>query len=137
MMRRIALLAALGAGLAITAAAPAGLAATTQPGNGTLVDAAPAALTCVSTTGAEACFEPLGDKFYVKDTSVDSHHAAMYGVVNGVGYRCHNYLGGGKWAVCDGWYDSIPEHATIAFRAERMEGSTILNHSGWAYASTT
>ncbi|MBB4959607.1 hypothetical protein [Micromonospora polyrhachis] len=79
----------------------------------------PSGIPCVSTTGAIACFQANGDKWWVKDTSSDSASA----VANWVNYRngslyrkggCRNGLGSGKWGVCNKNYY---EDSTLAFNA--------------------
>lgn len=66
----------------------------------------PSGLECVSTTGARACFEKQGDKWWVLDTAADSASAdaVWQNYRNGSLHRqgiCRNSLGNGKWGVCN------------------------------------
>ncbi|QFZ18541.1 hypothetical protein [Saccharothrix syringae] len=66
----------------------------------------PSGLPCVSTTGATACFEANGDKWWVRDTAADSASAEAFweNYRGGSLYRtgvCRNSLGNGKWGVCN------------------------------------
>jgi hypothetical protein len=63
---------------------------------------------CVSMTGAKACFEKNGDKWWVLDTASDGHSAtaSWYNMLGPdvVTYRqgsCVNKLGKGQWGVCN------------------------------------
>jgi hypothetical protein len=66
----------------------------------------PGGLSCVTVTGAQACFEAYGDKWWVKDTVADGASAVVYwdNYRNGSLYRigrCENRLGSGNWGVCN------------------------------------
>ncbi|MGW0432012.1 hypothetical protein ACWDV4_05640 [Micromonospora sp. NPDC003197] len=79
----------------------------------------PSGLPCVSTTGAIACFQAYGDKWWVKDTSGDSASAVAHwaNYRNGALYRqggCRNGLGSGKWGVCNKNYY---EDSVVLYRA--------------------
>ncbi|EHK88656.1 hypothetical protein ACWGRK_08450 [Saccharomonospora azurea] len=61
---------------------------------------------CLSVTGAQACFENYGDKWWVKDTSSDGASAVVIwdNYRNGSLYRqgeCQNRMGAGSWGVCN------------------------------------
>ncbi|EID52706.1 hypothetical protein [Saccharomonospora xinjiangensis] len=63
-------------------------------------------LVCKSVTGAYACFEHYGDKWWVKDTATDGASAVVIwdNYRNGSLYRqgeCQNRLGSGQWGVCN------------------------------------
>jgi len=90
----------------------------------------PSGAPCSVGAGAIACFEALGDKFWVKDKKQDGHHAVAgwsKGHDDPFGYRCHNYNPG--WAYCE-WADDIPEHSTIWFSAQVFEGDNPV-FEGW------
>jgi hypothetical protein len=79
----------------------------------------PSGLPCVATTGATACFEAYGDKWWVKDTDSDSASAeALWQNFRGGSlYRdgiCRNSLGNGTWGVCNKNYY---EDSSLAFAA--------------------
>lgn len=79
----------------------------------------PSGLDCVSVTGATACFEHYGDRWWVKDTAADSASAEARwdNYRNGSLYRsgiCRNGLGNGKWGVCNKNYY---EDSTLVFIA--------------------
>ncbi|SFO95288.1 hypothetical protein SAMN02982918_0937 [Saccharomonospora viridis] len=66
----------------------------------------PGGLGCVAITGAQACFEAYGDKWWVKDTVADGASAVVIwdNYRNGSLYRqgeCQNRLGSGNWGVCN------------------------------------
>jgi hypothetical protein len=77
----------------------------------TTVDGLPAGdYFCVDMTGAEACFEKYGDKWYVKDTKSDGHSATASWINylsdgrSWIPYRhgsCVNKSGAGKWGLCN------------------------------------
>lgn len=85
--------------------------------------APPAGLPCAVTTGARACFEKSGDRWWVLDTSSDGHSATaswtnwLGDYQNGytVDYRegsCVNKLGSGRWGVCNkDYYEDTTPHA--------------------------
>lgn len=61
---------------------------------------------CVSVTGAQACFEHYGDKWWVRDTVADGASAVVIwdNYRNGSLYRqgeCQNRMGSGNWGVCN------------------------------------
>lgn len=87
----------------------------------------PAHTRCTSNgTGARACFQPHGDKMYVKDTDEDGHSAV--GVWHhylgdgrySKGY-CRNKLGAGRWGVCD---YNMSENSYIQWWAAEYDGDT-------------
>lgn len=66
----------------------------------------PGGLSCVTVTGAQACFEAYGDKWWVKDTAADGASAVVTwrNYRNGSLYRsgqCENRMGSGTWGVCN------------------------------------
>lgn len=78
----------------------------------------PADVSCIEVTGAIACFQQYGDKWWVKDTAADgaSAVAVWNNYRNGSLYRqgqCENRLGAGTWGVCNKNYyeDSVVEWA--------------------------
>jgi hypothetical protein len=98
---RFPIVAVLAAASVLLVAQPA-LAATAKPSG-----PRPPGTACTSNgTGARACFQPKGDKMYVKDTDEDGHSAV--GVWHhylgdgswSKGY-CRNKLGSGRWGVCN------------------------------------
>lgn len=109
--RRATVLAA-GSGIALAAtfalAAPAQ--AASYEWNTASAGSPPSGMTCVSMTGAKACFEKYGDKWWVEDTSADGHSATAswqnwlntsdryYEYRTG---SCVNKLGAGHWGVCN------------------------------------
>lgn len=91
-------------------------------------------------TAGLACFRPLGDKFYVRDTLADGHHIEVRGTVNRTGdkFRCYELSGSSAgWQVCDSFADEIPEHSTIYWEIGLWEGSTLLRTGGDAKFSST
>jgi hypothetical protein len=91
-------------------------------------------------TAGLACFRPLGDKFYVRDTLGDGHHIEVRGTVNRTGdnFRCYE-LGGASagWQVCDSFADEIPENSTIYWEIGLWEGSKLLGTGGDPKFSST
>ncbi len=78
--------------------------------------------TCVTTTGAEACYLDYGDQIWVKDTKADGYSAvARWYMRDGRYGTCRNKLGAGKWGVCDKEFD---ESDLIHYRASRYNGSS-------------
>lgn len=77
-----------------------------------------------------ACYQALGDVFWIRDTAADGHHVEARGVMEGVGrgFSCYSYRGSDVgWEKCTGFADLIPEHDTInLFRSELYEGDTLL-----------
>lgn len=77
-----------------------------------------------------ACYQALGDVFWIRDTMADGHHVEGRGVMESVGrgFSCYSYRSSDTgWQKCTGFADLIPEHDTInLFRAEVYEGSTLL-----------
>ncbi|MFJ6806362.1 hypothetical protein ACIQRK_10020 [Streptomyces anulatus] len=117
-MRKYAIRAAL-----TTAAAVVASSAVAMP-------AANAAETCgVATTGAWVCFVADGDLIKVQDTSADGHRAVgNWYTSDGRSGTCHNTLGKGQWKTCN--YD-FSENATVTYRAEVREGTTLIRSSSW------
>jgi hypothetical protein len=77
---------------------------------------------CNDVTGAEGCFEPDGDKFYVKDTKADGYSAVVRWYTDyGRWGTCRNSLGAGKWAVCN---KDFKEGYYIHWRVTRYNGDT-------------
>jgi hypothetical protein len=79
----------------------------------------PSGLPCIATTGAIACYQEYGDRWWVKDTALDSAsaEAVWENYRNGRLYRsgiCRNSLGNGNWGVCNKNYY---EDSTIWWRA--------------------
>jgi hypothetical protein len=89
----------------------AGTATVASATDGTPSGAPPSGATCVSTTGAKACFVPNGDLVYVKDTKANGESAA--GTIKSVlpnhwGRECFNTRGeAGGWVRCN--FD-VPEY---------------------------
>ncbi|GAA1153485.1 hypothetical protein GCM10009630_59670 [Kribbella jejuensis] len=89
-------------GLAMTA----GTATAASAATGTPSGAPPSGVTCVSVTGAKACYQSGSDKVWVKDTKANGQSAA--GTIKSLPshtkwYReCFNTRGAaGGWVVCD------------------------------------
>ncbi|MEU4190285.1 hypothetical protein AB0E69_00150 [Kribbella sp. NPDC026611] len=68
--------------------------------------APPSGVTCVSVTGAKACYQSGSDKVWVKDTKANGQSAA--GTIKSLpshtqwGRECFNYRGeAGGWVMCD------------------------------------
>ena len=77
---------------------------------------------CASTYGAEACFMPDGELFFVKDTFADGRSAAADWWYYGNRYRSRarvNQHGYGTWAICN---KSFVEHGDMVVRAMVYEG---------------
>ena len=89
----------------------AGTATVASAADGKPSGAPPSGIPCVSTTGAKACFDPNGDKVYVKDTKANGESVA--GTIKAVlpnhwGRECFNSRGAaGGWVMCD--FD-VPEN---------------------------
>lgn len=98
---------AIPAAVLVTAATATVASATT----GTPSGAPPAGATCVSTTGAKACFVAYGDQVWVKDTKANGDSVA--GTIKSRlpanwGRECFNYRGlDGGWVMCN--FD-VPEY---------------------------
>lgn len=95
----------------------------------------PSGLPCVKTTGATACFEASGDKWWVKDTAGDGASAEAFwqNYRNGSLYRtgvCRNSLGNGEWGVCNKNYY---EDSGLRWAACVYDGSedTLIRCSTW------
>ncbi|MFD1149021.1 hypothetical protein [Saccharothrix hoggarensis] len=85
----------------------------------------PSGLSCAVTTGATACFEAEGDKWWVRDTAADSAsaEAGWQNIYQGSFYRagvCRNSLGYGTWGVCNKNYY---ENSTVKWAACVYDGS--------------
>jgi hypothetical protein len=79
----------------------------------------PAGMPCISVTGAVACFQAYGDRWWVRDTAADSASAEVRwdNYRNGSLYRsgiCRNSLGNGAWGQCNKNYY---EDSTLAYIA--------------------
>ncbi len=79
----------------------------------------PPGLLCPAVAGAIACFDPYGDRWYVKDTAADSAsaEARWNNYLSNELYRtgiCRNSLGAGRWGVCNKNYY---EQSTVHWRA--------------------
>jgi hypothetical protein len=90
----------------------------------------PSGLPCISTTGAKACFEANGDRWWVQDTAADSASAEARwdNYRNGSLYRsgiCRNSLGSGKWGKCNKNYYEDSSLAWIACVYDASEGVLI------------
>ncbi|WP_327324243.1 hypothetical protein OG735_18230 [Streptomyces sp. NBC_01210] len=105
----------LGRALMVTPAAAvlvaAGTATVASAATGTPSGAPPSGATCVSTTGAKACFAAYGDRVWVKDTKANGQSAA--GTIKSKlpahwGRECFNNRGkDGGWVMCN--FD-VPEN---------------------------
>ncbi len=85
----------------------------------------PQTLACASTTGALACYQQDGDRWWVQDTASDGASAEAFweNRRNGDLYRhgiCRNSLGNGTWGVCNKNYY---EDSTIFWTACVYDGS--------------
>jgi hypothetical protein len=99
-------------------------------------------------TGAEACFEKYGDKWYVKDTKSDGHSATASWINylsdgrSWIPYRhgsCVNKSGAGKWGLCnkDYYEDSTTNRraVTAAASSSRRASTTPRTAPGTAARS--
>lgn len=92
----------------------------------------PRGLPCVKATGATACFQHRGDRFWVKDTMPDAmsaiakwelnHNAATQGY-------CRNRLKAGRWGYCD---KAFHEGALVGWWAARYDRDTNKFHGPWS-----
>ncbi|MBQ0865842.1 hypothetical protein ACH4RA_26580 [Streptomyces smyrnaeus] len=89
----------------------AGTATVAAAATGTPSGAPPSGVTCVSTSGAKACFAAYGDRVWVKDTAANGQSVA--GTIKSTlperwGRECFNSRGkAGGWVMCD--FD-VPEY---------------------------
>jgi hypothetical protein len=93
---------------------------------------------CVSTAASKACFQPYGDKIWVKDlTGVDQASAvARWYTDYGRWGTCRNALGAGHWGVCN---KNFAENHWIYWRASQYDGDTgqyVGGESGLATSGT-
>ena len=86
----------------------------------------PSTVPCAVTTGARACFQAYGDRWWVQDTAPDSASAEARwrnyhsdGSLHRLGV-CRNSLGNGNWGVCNKNYN---EGTSIQWRACVYDGS--------------
>lgn len=89
-----------------------------------------------------ACFEPYGDRIYIRDLFADGYHLEFRGEVNqsgNPGIRCYTYASAADgWQVCDGLASRIAEHRTIAGQLMLYNGSRVMAVSPeMVYWSTT
>lgn len=90
-----------------------GTATAASAATGTPSSAPPAGATCVSTSGATACFVAYGDRVWVKDTKANGESVA--GTIKSRlpanwGRECHNSRGADAgWVMCN--FD-VPEYQT-------------------------
>ena len=101
----------------------------------------PSTLPCIPTTGALACYQAYGDRWYVQDTRADGASAEAFwqNYRGGSLYRegiCRNSLGNGKWGVCNKNYY---ENSFIRWAACVYNGSTgeVVRCSGWTSTQPT
>jgi hypothetical protein len=112
----IALAGITGAASAAVLALAAPVQAATYEWNTATAGSPPSGMRCVSMTGAEACFEKNGDRWWVRDTASDSHSATASwenDLFDGIQWRlyrqgsCVNKLGYGRWGACNkDYYES-------------------------------
>jgi hypothetical protein len=77
-------------------------------------------------SGAKACFQRKGDKFYVRDDAGDGHSAvAVWSHYLGDGQykkgNCRNALGKGRWGVCN---YNMTENSYIEWWAAEYDAGT-------------
>ncbi|OQO95068.1 hypothetical protein B1813_03160 [Saccharomonospora piscinae] len=62
-----------------------------------------------------ACFQPYGDRFWVKDMRADGYHIEMRAIdSDGKSYRCYEYgTSSAGWQICDSFHDNIGENKRL------------------------
>lgn len=86
------------------------------------------------------CYQPYGDKFWVRDGAADGHHIDMFAEVNTTEdhFLCSDYSGkAADWTACSGFSGQIPEHARIGFSASVVEGDDVIATSTTMFSETT
>lgn len=69
--------------------------------------------TCKSSPAAKVCFEPDGDKIWLKNTKAGSTSTYTdWSILGGRYGQCGSKVAVGKWAVCD---KDFPENEAIQF----------------------
>lgn len=88
--------------------------------------------------GVLACFQPNGDKFWIRDFRADGHHVEVSFDSDRLEIgSCRNFHGrAAGWTVCDQFSRHISENQGIVFQGLVMEGSKILKRGPVARART-
>lgn len=87
--------------------------------------------TCGDFLGMAVCFQPNGDKLFVKDRSADGYAAvADWQSSDGRTGACVDKLGasGTTWTVCD---KDFPEKGTLKVRPARYDSGDPFDHGDW------
>lgn len=146
--RAAVLAAGSGIGLAATFALAAPAQAASYEWDTATVGSPPSGMTCVSMTGAKACFEKYGDKWWVEDTAGDYHSATASWqnyLWDGSNYRlyrqgsCVNKEKAGTWAVCNKDYFEFDSVNTYGARGSILVWQACVYDSGtgdWYGCST-
>jgi hypothetical protein len=86
-----------------------------------------------SPTLGKVCFQPHGDKFWVKDRRSDGMHIVMRAMPSGnpqTIWDCRDYKGkAASWTVC-GFSKKMKENRKINFNALAYKGNT-MKYAGW------
>ncbi|MGH3763282.1 hypothetical protein [Actinophytocola sp.] len=88
--------------------------------------------------GVNACFQPNGDKFWIKDYKADGHHVEVSFDSDRLEIgSCRDFHGKkAGWTVCDQFSRHISENQGIVFQGLVMEGSRILARAPLARGRT-
>jgi hypothetical protein len=85
------------------------------------------------TTRAVMCFDPKGDKLYLKDVKADGYHPEIRGQLfagNRAGVHCYSYVpASGGWAVCDGMAKKIPENKPLFLKLYIYNKGKVISES--------
>ncbi|MEU3195135.1 hypothetical protein ABZ686_31975 [Streptomyces sp. NPDC006992] len=90
-------------------------------------------------TLGEVCFQPYGDKFWVKDRRADGMHIEMRALYSGntqTVFNCKDYKGAAAgWTAC-GFAKEMKEDQTINFAALVYDGTTRKYKGRTAYSKS-
>lgn len=75
----------------------------------------------------KGCFQPHGDRVYVRDTRADGHHVEVRITQPTAGFLCHT-IGSSRagWESCTGFASRMREHMYVHFAVCVYEGTTQL-----------
>ncbi|MFC6019839.1 hypothetical protein ACFP2T_26995 [Plantactinospora solaniradicis] len=93
---------------------------------------------CIGHTGVTACFKPLDDLIYVKDTEADGYAAVVEWSADAPwdNYRsgsCVNKLGAGNWGVCN---KNFVEDGNISINGARYNNGNLVDDGDWITLTT-